>query len=653
MSTARAFFRLAILPFLLLAIAAQTLDPRMYRERVPPAPAAAGCDPQRIKAATDYRLVPYFIGCEYRAAADLARHAELRLLPDGRPDQRPRYTIIDQNPRRGSPISDNRTIRVVVSTGPAETRPPVATAPPPPVEVPPRLPPKTAPGPVSGILVSNAAAIAGRPLQFRISMSPQGAAGRVHYEAGGGNAVPGVDYEPKRGSLMLEPSGWAIVSINTRQRAGAPDPASVLLVVTDGERILGRGMGRIRQLAPPPIIREPTPPVLPPPQAPKPPFTPAAAPPVQPPGHILIPPGTDIIVKPPCPDGRQPPCPVGPVDLSNATAIAGSPLQFTATVRAGGVGGEVSYSPVGGSAQPGTDYAGASGTLTLVPAKPSQIIVDTKPNPNSSGDLTMLMVLREGERIVARAIGTIRQPSPVAVGPVRLDVANAVAPNPVRFTLSLEPGGQGGKVSLSTYGRTAHPVTDYDEVHRDVTLDPAAGPVVIDVPTRTDANATGPLLVDLAVTDGDRELARQTGSISQPPPQPPTRTQPCWNGSVVPVTSTCPPKPWWKKLLEALAVVPPWVWGIAGILVGGILVYLVRRPPIHTGNGTSTPAPKEVPSPGPSFELTTAYPKVRTPPSIDSSNMGPKSPIVSLVVNCSRSAARVTSSIPSTEGQDA
>jgi len=378
-------------------------------------------------------------------------------------------------------------------------------------------------------------------------------------------------------------------------------------------------------------------------------------------------PPTAPAVAPPAPPPPPQPPPVSGVELSNADAVAGSPLHFTVTLGPNGTGGKISFATLGGNARPQVDYDPVRGNLNLSPAsQPVVIEVPTHQSSDAAANPQVLMVIVAGKQVLARAIGTIRQqPPPPAKAVVNIRADTVVAPAPLHFTIAFQPGTPGGTASYYTEGGSAKPGVDYDSVKGEVAVDPTTGMQVVEVPTHANANAAGDRTVGMVVLANDEVLAREFGTIRQPtPPKPPEcvtgnepscEPPPCTTGT----EPSCPPRckdgtpepcPTWPipDLLPFLVI------GVSfGIAAGAVSLVWPRPPklPIEQPE-TETENPPKGPPQLSDIGFDVATSKDAAPPAFKSTGKGPKSPIVSLTVKTTREDARIIAATRPEDGEN-
>ena len=274
-----------------------------------------------------------------------------------------------------------------------------------------------------------------------------------------------------------------------------------------------------------------------------------------------------------------------------------------------------------------------------------------------------------GDRIVTLFVST-GPPSPPPISAIEVDDQLVEAGEPLQFAISIKPADAVGRLSYSITGGTAQPGRDYDssQAKGDLAVNPDGNPLSITINTRAAPAVSGDLTLDLLVTADTEASDTATGTIhvlplpctsGREPSCPPCTTgaelscPPCRTGAEL----SCPPRrPWWEEIIDDLAELPPWVWLIPGIGIGAVAVYVLRPAPVSSPPGPALPPPTppkgSPPASGPPFEVATSYPENAAPPTVTSPELGPKSPVVSLIVKTTREGPRVVTT-QSMEDKDA
>ena len=280
MAAARQLLRIAVLPALLALMGAQPAPVTHQIQGAAQVQLPPDCESQ-IREALQRAVIPDLSNCPVSITQRVSDAYDSRVRFDPRhvPDERAAVGIIfRQDPGGGSPLQ-KRPVVLYVSTGPPS--PPPTPQPPPP---PPPPEPEPEPLTVGPVTVSAADAVAGKPLEFRISPGAAAVGGKIRYSIRSGSARPGVDYVDARGERQLDPDADPIlVEVQTRPNPAATAAVTLTLVVSDGDRVLDEATGTISQPA-----------IAPCPGGEEPPCAPA-----QPPGEL-------------CPDGKPLPCKQSP-----------------------------------------------------------------------------------------------------------------------------------------------------------------------------------------------------------------------------------------------------------------------------------------------------------------------------------------------------
>ena len=201
------------------------------------------------------------------------------------------------------------------------------------------------PPPPPTLSISDASGVEGGVLRFRVTLSR--AAGRpvmVNYRTVGSTALQGTDYEAASGTLTFAP-GTTLQTIGIRSREDAEDEPNETFTVT-----LSNPLGATLQAAT----------------------------------------GSGTII-----DDDAPPPPPPTLSISDASGAEGGVLRFRVTLsRVAGRPVMVDYRTVGGTAQQGTDYEAASGTLTFAPGTTLQTVgirsrEDAEDEPNETFRVTL------------------------------------------------------------------------------------------------------------------------------------------------------------------------------------------------------------------------------------------------------------------------
>ena len=266
---------------------------------------------------------------------------------------------------------------------------------------------------------------------------------------------------------------------------------------------------------------------------------------------------------------------------------------------------------------------------------------------------------------------TPETPQPLPVGPVTVTPASAVAGQPLRFTVALQPAGVGGKVSYMVRAGSAGPGIDYTPVRGDLQLEPDADPLAVEVPTRPNADASSQLSLVLVVMDGKRVLGRAPGTITQPPavalcpdgaeppcatetvpPPPPPPPILCPDGTEEP----CVPDFWHQVRDEIIDLLPMIATGLA-VGLGAALTQELRPDhipiPVPDPDPVPEPEPEPEPEPVPGAQVDfSAKPGAPAPPTLGASGAGRKGPIISLAWKSVRGETRVVSPSQTTESDD-
>ena len=177
------------------------------------------------------------------------------------------------------------------------------------------------------------------------------------------------------------------------------------------------------------------------------------------------------------------------LSITDATAVEGEKARFAVRLDAAGEQTvRVSYGTAGGTATEGTDYSGASGTLTFAPGDTEKTIsVQTRGDETDEPDETFSVALSDPNGATLQdgtATGTIVDDD---VPSLSIADATAVEGETARFAVRLGPAGeQTVTVSYGTAGGTATEGTDYDGASGTLTFAPGETEKIISVQTRGD-----------------------------------------------------------------------------------------------------------------------------------------------------------------------
>ena len=177
------------------------------------------------------------------------------------------------------------------------------------------------------------------------------------------------------------------------------------------------------------------------------------------------------------------------LSITDATAVEGEKARFAVRLDAAGEQTvTVSYGTAGGTATEGTDYSGASGTLTFAPGETEKIIsVQTREDETDEPDETFTVTLSNPNGATLQggsATGTITDDD---VPSLSITDATAVEGEKARFAVRLDAAGeQTVRVSYGTAGGTATEGTDYGRASGTLTFAPGETEKIISVQTRGD-----------------------------------------------------------------------------------------------------------------------------------------------------------------------
>ena len=177
------------------------------------------------------------------------------------------------------------------------------------------------------------------------------------------------------------------------------------------------------------------------------------------------------------------------LSITDATAVEGEKARFAVRLDAAGEQTvRVSYGTASGTATEGTDYSGASGTLTFAPGETEKIIsVQTRGDETDEPDETFSVALSDPNGATLQdgtATGTITDDD---VPSLSITDATAVEGEKARFAVRLDAAGeQTVRVSYGTASGTATEGTDYSGASGTLTFAPGDTEKIISVQTRGD-----------------------------------------------------------------------------------------------------------------------------------------------------------------------
>lgn len=177
------------------------------------------------------------------------------------------------------------------------------------------------------------------------------------------------------------------------------------------------------------------------------------------------------------------------LSIADAMAAEGGTARFAVTLSAASDRAvTVSYWTASGTASEGTDYDGASGTLTFSPGTTRQVIaIQTREDDLAEPDEAFTVTLSEpsgATLAVATAAGTIADDYVPALS---IADATAVEGERVRFAVTLSAASDRAvTVSYRTAGGTASSGVDFDAVSGTLTFGPRTTQQIVAVQTRED-----------------------------------------------------------------------------------------------------------------------------------------------------------------------
>ncbi|MGE0415509.1 MAG: cellulase family glycosylhydrolase [Acetobacteraceae bacterium] len=231
--------------------------------------------------------------------------------------------------------------------------------------------------------------------------------------------------------------------------------------------------------------------------------------------------------------GTSPPPVLPTISIADATVTenGSATVNETFTVRLSAASAStvtVAYRTTGGTAVQGTDFDGATGTITFAPGTTTQTVT-IKTHPGAQGTKTYTVALSSPTNATiadGSAVGTIVNPAPKPLPTLSIDDASVTETGAATlnqsFTVRLSAASTSTvTVAYRTTGGTAVQGTDFDGATGTITFAPGTTTQTVAIKTHPGTQGTKAYTVTLSSpTNATIADGSATGTIINPAPKP-------------------------------------------------------------------------------------------------------------------------------------